>query len=170
MSKTSPSNAEMPKTERKGRLRYLWVAATIILLDQLTKLWAIYHLTYAAPKAVFPGFNLTLLYNYGAAFSFLDNSSKTWQVFFLSAIAIIVIIALLIWMVRIPRTQHMLPLGLCLIVGGAIGNLYDRIAYGYVIDFLDFYIKNYHWPAFNIADSAICVGAFLVIISSFRKY
>ncbi len=166
MSKLAPKQSQNVK---KGQLRWLWVAAVIMLVDQLSKMWAVHNLKYAVPEQVFPGFNLTLLYNYGAAFSFLDNSSKTWQVFFLAAVALIVIAILLIWVSRIPKTQHILPIGLCLIVGGAVGNLYDRIAHGYVVDFLDFYVNNYHWPAFNVADSSICVGAILVIIVSFKR-
>ena len=160
-------NAIMPKPS-KGQLRWLWVAVFVLILDFVSKFLAAKHLTYAVPKKIFPGFELTLLHNYGAAFSFLDNQPG-WQIFVLSAIAIMVSLVILVWISRLDRSANIFAIGLSLILGGALGNLYDRLAYGYVVDFIDIYYKNYHWPAFNIADAAICVGAFLVILKSFSK-
>jgi len=153
---------------KKGQLRWLWVAAAVMVTDFMTKSMATMKLTYGVPKEIFPGFNLTLLHNYGAAFSFL-NDQPGWQVFFLSAIAIIVSFGILIWISRLNRTDNITAIGLSLIMGGALGNVYDRLTYGYVIDFIDLHYGSYHWPAFNIADSAICVGAFIIIIISLFK-
>jgi signal peptidase II len=152
-----------------GKLSYLWISILIIILDQASKLCALSYLTFAMPIKVFPGLNFSLVYNYGAAFSFLDNSNEVWQVFLFSIIAIVLVIFLFFWLARLSDGHKVLAIGLCLILGGAIGNLYDRLAYGYVIDFIDCYVYKYHWPVFNIADMAICIGAFFVIISSFKS-
>lgn len=157
----------MPKP-KTGQLRWLWIAAAVMIADFVSKYLAVTHLTFAKPVGVFPGFELTLLYNYGAAFSFLD-SQPGWQVFFLSGLAGVISLVILIWISRLPRNNNIAAIGLSLILGGALGNLYDRLTYGYVIDFIDVYYKNYHWPAFNIADMGICVGAFLVILSGLKK-
>ena len=109
------------------------------------------------------------MHNYGAAFSFLSNANTTWQVIVLSAIALIVAIVILIWLARLPKNKNLTACALSLILGGALGNVYDRMIHGYVVDFLDFHINNYHWPAFNIADSAICIGAVILILISFKS-
>ena len=157
------------KLFHKGKLSYLWVSVLIIVFDQISKLCALSYLTFARPMEVFPGLNFTLIYNYGAAFSFLDNRNEVWQVFLFSIIAIVLVIFLLCWLAKVSNSHKVLAIGLCLILGGAVGNLYDRLAYGYVIDFIDCYVYKYHWPIFNIADMSICIGAFLVIVSSFKS-
>jgi signal peptidase II len=151
--------------QKKGQLRWLWIAVAVIVSDFVCKFLAVKYLSYGIPKKIFPGFELTLLHNYGAAFSFLD-SQPGWQVFVLAAIAVIVSLVILVWIARLDRKDNLMAIGLCLILGGALGNLYDRLVYGYVVDFIDVYFKSYHWPAFNIADTGICIGAFFVILAT----
>lgn len=118
--------------------------------------------------AVIPSFfNLTYVHNTGAAFSFLSEAGG-WQRWFFAALAIIMSTIMTIWLTRLKEHETLLAIALSLILGGAIGNLIDRLAYGYVIDFLDVYYVTYHWPAFNIADSAITVGVGLMLIDSFK--
>ncbi len=146
---------------RKTGLCWLWVTIVILILDRITKYIALHQLPLYTEVPVFPHFNFTLAYNTGAAFSFL-NSASGWQSWFFAVIALVVCVGILIWLSRLSRQQRWLGIGLALIMGGAIGNVSDRLLYGHVIDFLDFYAFNWHWPAFNVADSAICVGAFML--------
>jgi signal peptidase II len=120
------------------------------------------------PVPVFPGFNWTLAHNPGAAFSFLSTESG-WQRWFFSVIALVVSIGITVWIRRLAPTQTMLAISLALVLGGALGNLWDRATLGYVVDFIDVYYQQSHWPAFNLADSAISVGAALLIIDSLRN-
>ncbi len=147
-----------------GNLKWLWVTVLILILDRATKLLALLYLNPHQPKYLFSFFNLTLAFNYGAAFSFLSGESG-WQRWFFAAIAIIFSVAILIWLARMPKAQKWQGLGLALILGGALGNLYDRVIQGYVIDFIQWHVQNYYWPIFNIADSAVCVGAGIMIIT-----
>lgn len=147
----------------KNQLRWLILSIVVIVVDLITKYITTHLLTYAQPLEVLPFFNLTLLHNHGAAFSFLSNSETMWQTIIFSVIAIAVSIAIIIWLYRLPNNKNLYACALSLILGGALGNLYDRLIHGYVVDFLDFHIGNHHWPAFNIADSAICIGAALII-------
>jgi signal peptidase II len=117
---------------------------------------------------VIPYFNFTLAYNYGAAFSFLADAGG-WQRWFFTGLAAIFSAVIFVWITRLKSTAKLEVISLSLILGGAIGNLIDRLIFGYVIDFLDVYYQSYHWPAFNIADSAICIGAVLLILDSFKK-
>ncbi len=149
-------------------LKWLWVSALVIVLDQLTKLWAGTSLNYAEPVAVLPSFNVTLLHNTGAAFSFLSQAGG-WQRWFFAVIAVVISAVLLVWLKRLKPEQRWLAIALALVLGGALGNVWDRITLGYVIDFIDVYYQSWHWPAFNIADSAIFVGAVMLIIDSFRS-
>ncbi len=149
-------------------LCWLWVTVIVLILDRLTKYFALQYLPPYAEVPVFKYFNLTLAYNKGAAFSFL-NSASGWQIWMFGVIALLVSIGLLIWLARLSSRQRWLCIALTLIIGGALGNLSDRFLYGHVIDFLDFYIANWHWPAFNIADSAICVGAVMLFIDALWK-
>ena len=143
--------------------RWLAVALVIGVADQVTKYCATSYLEYAIPMAVFPGFNLTLLHNTGAAFS-LFHDQAGWQRWLFSAIAAIVAVIVVIWMAKLDRRQRWAPLALALILGGAIGNLVDRLYLGYVVDFIQLYYQRWSWPAFNIADSAISVGAVMLIV------
>ena len=154
---------------RIGNLRrvapWLGVAALIVLLDQATKLLVLARFAHGESLPVTPFFNLVLVYNKGAAFSFLAGA-QGWQTPLLIAIAIGAI-AIVSWMLWRNPARLMLDVGLTLILGGAIGNLIDRVAYGQVVDFLLFHVYGWSYPAFNVADSAITVGAALLIIESF---
>ncbi len=151
-------------------LRWLWVTLIVLILDRITKYLALKNLPPYAEVSVMPHFNLTLAYNKGAAFSFL-NAASGWQTWLFGAIALLVSLGILVWLFRLSARNRWLCIALTMIMGGALGNLSDRLLYGYVIDFLDFYASNWHWPAFNIADSAICVGAFMLFWDAvfFRK-
>jgi signal peptidase II len=149
-------------------LKWLNLSALVIVLDQLTKWLMSSWLELYDTVAVVPYFNLTLAHNYGAAFSFLASAGG-WQRWFFTLLAIVVSVVLTIWMKRLKANARLEAISLALILGGAIGNVIDRVLHGYVIDFLDVYVGTYHWPAFNIADSAICVGAVLLIFDSFRS-
>jgi signal peptidase II len=149
-------------------LKWLNLSALVIVLDQLTKWLMSSWLDLYETVAIIPYFNLTLAHNYGAAFSFLASAGG-WQRWFFTILAIVVSVALTIWMKRLKAHARLEAISLALILGGAIGNVIDRVVHGYVIDFLDVYVGSYHWPAFNIADSAICVGAVLLVFDSFRS-
>jgi signal peptidase II len=154
-------------SEKRELMRWLSLAALIIVLDQISKLWISSHFMYGEGLRVMGFFNLVLAHNTGAAFSFL-NDAGGWQRWMFSAIAIVAAV----WIVRLLRQhaqQTLFCLALALVLGGALGNLIDRVAYGYVVDFLDFYWGNQHFPAFNVADSAITVGAALLLLDSFKK-
>jgi signal peptidase II len=143
------------------------VAAAIVLADQLAKWAALALLRPGEPVAVTGFFNLVLVFNRGAAFSFLANAPGWQQPFFIAvALTAAVIVSWMLW--RYPA-RRLLCAGLALILGGALGNLWDRVAYGHVVDFLDFHAMGWHWPAFNIADSAISVGAGILIAESFVR-
>ena len=143
---------------------WLLLALLIVVLDQFTKQLADNLLVYGDPLAVLPSFNLTLLYNKGAAFSFL-NSAGGWQRWFFTAVAVVVSIVIVFWLKATGEEQRWTPAGLVLILGGAIGNVIDRVIFGHVIDFIQVYYDTFYWPAFNIADSAICVGAAILLLS-----
>ena len=145
----------------------LGVAFAVFVIDLLTKTYfeSTYYLGESRPVTSF--FNLVLAHNYGAAFSFLADSGG-WQRYFFAAIAIVAVMVCLKLMISHSR-EKLFCRALALILGGAIGNLFDRIIYGDVIDFLDFYYGYWHWPAFNIADSAIVLGAGLLIVDSFFR-
>lgn len=142
------------------------LSALIVLLDQLSKYLASNSLDYALPRPVFAWFNLTLHHNDGAAFSFLSNAGG-WQRWFFAALAIAVSAGLVWWMRELRRGQVMLGLGLALVLGGALGNLVDRILLGYVVDFISVHYQGWYFPTFNIADSAISVGAALIVLDAF---
>lgn len=149
---------------------YFAIAAIAIVLDQITKIIANTQLTMHEQNPVMPFFNFTLMYNYGAAFSFLSDAGG-WQRWFFTAVAIIISVVLVVWLYRLKPQEKWLGFGLALVLGGAIGNVIDRIRLGYVIDFIQWFANwkggTYYWPAFNIADAAIFVGTALILISSF---
>jgi signal peptidase II len=148
-----------------SNLVWLLVSAVIFIADQCSKTLARNKLVYMQPVALCPHLNLTLMYNTGAAFSFLGNAGG-WQLYLFLLLAITISLLLILWLLKL-KNQISLSLALALIIGGALGNAYDRFIFGHVTDFIDFYIKHWHWPAFNIADSAICVGAAIVILTAF---
>ena len=152
----------------KMKLHYsLTIALIVLALDLATKYWVESVMTYGQQIPVTGFFNLVLTYNAGAAFSFLSEASG-WQRWFLSAIALVASVVI-IYLLNKYNTEKLFCLSLSLILGGALGNLWDRITLGHVVDFLDFYVGDYHWPAFNIADSAIFIGAALLIYESFSN-
>ncbi|MES1981933.1 MAG: signal peptidase II [Pseudomonadota bacterium] len=147
--------------------RWLGLSALVILLDQLSKIAVTRHFIYGESLPLTGFFNLVLAHNTGAAFSFL-NDAGGWQRWFFSAIALAASIWI-VWMLRRHLEQKLFCLALALILGGALGNLIDRVRFGYVVDFLDFYWETYHFPAFNVADSAITCGAVLLLWDSMGK-
>lgn len=144
-------------------LKWLWLSVVVIVLDQLTKVGAETWLRFHDPVPVTPFFNLMLSYNPGAAFSFLSDAGG-WQRWFFVVLALLVSAVIVLWLRRLPAAQRWTAAALALVVGGAIGNVIDRLVYGHVVDFLDFYIGHWHWPTFNIADSAISVGVAILLI------
>jgi len=154
-------------TERGAFPPYPWiwlgVTAIVILLDWHTKQLVSDALELYRPQEVFSWLNITLAHNYGAAFSFLSDAGG-WQRWFFIILASGVSLVLLVWLLRLPRKEWLTGLGLALILGGAIGNLVDRIQLGYVVDFIDVYYKNWHYPAFNVADSAITCGVIFLLL------
>lgn len=155
------------QTETGRSMRYwLWLSLVVLVADLYTKYLASTYLHYAESVAVMPSFNLTLLHNTGAAFSFLAGASG-WQRWFFAILAIGVSIALIRWLFTL-KDDRWLACAIALVLGGALGNLYDRVTLGYVVDFLHFYWRDYHFPAFNIADTAISIGAGMMMIDIFR--
>ena len=146
-------------------LRWSWIAILVLILDRITKSLSLEYLSAYVQLKVFPGFNLTLSFNKGAAFS-LFNDASGWQLWFFGVIAFTVSFAILIWLSMLSAKDRFTSISLSLIVGGALGNLWDRIAYGHVVDFIQVYAGEYYWPVFNIADSAVCVGAFMLFITT----
>jgi signal peptidase II len=151
---------------RLGGLRWVPLSLLVILLDQATKAVIESSFELFDVKPILPFLEFTLLYNTGAAFSFLAGASG-WQRWFFIGLGVIVSIVILYWLKRLePGSQRMLAAGFALILGGALGNVIDRVRYGAVVDFLDFHLAGWHWPAFNVADSAICIGAAFLVADS----
>ena len=148
-------------------LRYLAIAIITLLLDQLSKWSALSNLQLGVPEPVLPFMNWLLLFNPGAAFSFLAQSSG-WQRWFFTGIGVVAAI-FMVWMLRSHAGQKLFSLAIALILGGAIGNVVDRLLHGYVVDFLDFYWGAWHFPAFNVADAGISVGAALLILDEILR-
>ena len=145
-------------------LRWLLLSAAIILVDQVTKLIVLDHFNLHETLPLIPGLlNFTLAFNDGAAFSFLQGAGG-WQRWFFTALAIVVSAVLVVWLKRTPRGDWRTALPLALVVGGAIGNVIDRIRLGHVVDFIDVHYQSWSFPAFNVADSAISIGAVLLIV------
>lgn len=144
-------------------LRWLWLSAVVIALDQATKSLAAATLVLYQPRPVAPFLNLTLMHNTGAAFSFLSDAAG-WQRWFFVAVALGISAVIAVWLHRLRAGQLWLAAALALILGGALGNVWDRITLGYVVDFIDVYYHRWHWPAFNLADSAISVGAVMLVL------
>ncbi|MFT6388352.1 MAG: signal peptidase II [Cellvibrionaceae bacterium] len=163
----------------KQKSLWLCLALVVFIFDQVTKNWAASVLAYSDPQSFLPFFNFTLLHNYGAAFSFLSDAGG-WQRWFFGIVAFAVSILLIVWICKLERSKKIELAGLSLVLGGALGNLYDRIVLGYVIDFVDWFyssaesclpffygrpeLQTCHWPAFNIADSSILLGVSLLIV------
>ena len=150
-------------------LPYRWfgLAALVLAIDQFMKHLAVTTLVFNEPVAIFPGFNLTLLYNYGIAFG-LFNDSQGSQHLLLIPMVIFLTAGIGIWLAKLSRNEVWVGTALGLILGGALGNMWDRLYVGYVIDFVQLYVDTWYWPAFNFADAAICVGALMLIRDMFK--
>lgn len=150
----------------RGASGWLWLSLAVIALDQATKLIAVANLEYARPIAIMRYLDFTLLHNTGAAFSFLAQAGG-WQRWLFVALGLGVSVLVVYWLPRLaPHGQARLASALALIMGGALGNVIDRVAYGYVVDFIHAHYEKLYWPAFNVADMAIVVGAGLLILDS----
>lgn len=149
--------------QQRSALIWLWLVVLVVVLDLAAKYLADTMLPYGIAHPQLPVFDLTLLYNKGAAFSFLSQAGG-WQRWFFAIIAIVISGVLLVWMARTPAQQRWLGCSLALVLGGALGNLYDRIVHGYVIDYISLHYDQYYFPAFNLADTAISIGAVMLII------
>ncbi|AMG31092.1 lipoprotein signal peptidase [Grimontia hollisae] len=154
-------------TAKQSGLRWLWLALLVFVLDIGSKLLVMNTMGYGWPNRIeiLPFFNLLYVHNYGAAFSFLSDAGG-WQRWFFAIIALSVSGLLMYWMRSTPASNRILNIAYALVIGGAIGNLFDRLVHGFVVDFLDFYLGSNHWPAFNLADTAIVVGAGLIVLES----
>ena len=163
MHKNNSGLKQISGLKKISNRAWLWysLALLIIVLDQLSKQCVSASLEYGQPVAFTAFFNFTLLHNPGAAFSFL-SSAGGWQRWFFTAIAAVISLVLVVWLARVAHRRWE-ALALALILGGALGNLYDRVLLGYVVDFIVVHYKDYYWPAFNLADSAITLGAGVLI-------
>lgn len=149
-------------------MAYILLIIGVVVADQLSKLWIMGGFQLYESREIIPGlFNLVYVVNPGAAFSMFADVDSPWRHYFFLIIGCIAVVGLTIAYMKfkVENKYYYLPIGL--IVGGALGNMIDRIRLGSVVDFLDFYLGNYHWPVFNVADSAICVGAVLFIGMNF---
>ena len=152
---------------RWGALRWLWLAAVVVLADQFTKALVVMNMSLYDRIELLPVFGLTRMHNTGAAFSFLATAGG-WQRWFFITIALVVTVLVCVWLKRMPRTgQGWLAASLTLIVGGAVGNVIDRVFRGHVVDFLSVHWQQWFFPAFNVADAAITVGAVILLADSF---
>ena len=149
----------------RSSLRSLWISLLVIILDQATKQIALAALPLHKAVNLFPGFDWYLIYNRGAAFSFLAGAGG-WQRWFFMLTTTAISIIIFFWIKRAPPEEKITLISLSLILGGAIGNLIDRIYLGYVVDYIQVWLGSYAWPAFNIADASISVGAKILILSS----
>jgi len=157
-------------------LKWLWLTSIIIIFDLATKSifsskMELYQSIIIINDFFNIGFNFTLVHNYGAAFSFLSDQGG-WQRWFFTIVSSVISLILVIWLYHLKKSEKLLAIAISLVLGGAIGNLWDRVTLGYVVDFLDVYIQTstgeWHWPAFNVADSAICIGAVFLIIDALK--
>ncbi len=148
-------------------LGWLGLAAVVVLFDQLTKAWVVSALPLRRRIDLAPFFSLTHVHNTGAAFSFLSDAGG-WQRWFFLGLALAASVVIVVWLRRLPKGAHREAAGLSLVLGGALGNFIDRLRYGYVIDFLDFHLGRWHWPAFNLADTAISLGVMLLLWEALR--
>jgi len=152
------------------RLHYIFISAVIIVLDAVTKWMVSANITLHDAITVVPNlFSIVHVRNTGAAFGIGANAESQVVPLLLNSGAILVFLIVVAYALRTPLTDRTLQIGLHLILGGAIGNLVDRFRFGYVVDFLDIYVRDHHWPAFNVADSAICIGIALLFLDMRRK-
>ncbi|PPA29199.1 signal peptidase II [Aeromonas jandaei] len=158
----------MNMTQHKSGLRWLWLAVLAFVLDQASKLAVVKLLPFGYPGVeITPFFNLVHVYNKGAAFSFLADQGG-WQRWFFALLAFAICGLLIHWLRKQSVAQRWSGIAYSLIIGGALGNVFDRLVLGHVVDFLDFYWGSAHWPAFNLADSVIFIGAAMIVLDGFR--
>ncbi len=159
------SQAQKSQGRLPSRMVIFWllVSVVIVVLDLWTKSIATQNLTLYRPVELTSWLNMTLAHNYGAAFSFLSDAGG-WQRWLLTGLATVVTGVLVIWLTRLPASDKLTAAALALIIGGALGNVIDRTRHGYVVDFIDVYYRDWHWPAFNLADSAITCGVILLLL------
>ncbi|MGY3861853.1 MULTISPECIES: signal peptidase II [Aeromonas] len=158
----------MNMTQHKSGLRWLWLAVLAFVLDQASKLAVVKLLPFGYPGVeITPFFNLVHVYNKGAAFSFLADQGG-WQRWFFALLAFAICGLLIHWLRKQSVTQYWSGIAYSFIIGGALGNVFDRLVLGHVVDFLDFYWGTAHWPAFNLADSFIFIGAAMIVLDGFR--
>ena len=165
---TAVPGSDAGRAERAGALGWLWCSLAVIVVDQSTKLAALELLDPASSVELLATLNLVLAYNTGAAFSLLSTAGG-WQRWLFIGLALAICAFIFHWLRDLPRQARLLPLALSLIIGGAVGNVIDRVRIGAVVDFIDFHVGDWHWPAFNVADSAICIGAALLVLGMFRS-
>lgn len=150
-------------------MRGFFISLLVIICDQLSKYWALHTLMPYESRPCLPMLNWTLAFNSGSAFSFLENTGA-WHTWFFVTFSSVMIITMALWMWRLDDKERFTYFGLSFVLGGAIGNLCDRLRIGYVVDFIDVFYKNHHWPVFNIADSAICLGGALMVLEFMRQH
>lgn len=155
-------------SQRNG-LWFLLLSLVVVVLDQATKLWILANVPLYYDINILPIFDITYVRNFGAAFSFLSDAGG-WQRWFFTIIAAVVSVLLTVWMYQTDWKEQRQLWSFGLILGGAIGNVIDRLSYGYVVDFLHFYYQNWHFPAFNVADIAISCGAALLLLDGFIDF
>jgi signal peptidase II len=158
----------MIKNAMNTGLSWLWLTLLCLIVDQVTKHQVVGSMELYESIKVFSFFSITYVHNLGAAFSFLADEGG-WQRWFFTSVAAIASIVFIVWLAKTPKNQKLLSIAFALLLSGALGNLIDRALFGYVIDFLDFYIGDNHWPVFNVADSMIFIGAALMIFDSFKN-
>ena len=156
------------KVEEKGMLKWLWLSGFLLVLDQVSKISISNTFNMHEKLEVLPVFELTLVHNYGAAFSFLADQGG-WQRWFLSAISIVISGVLVVWMRRLPKSDKWMAICLACVLGGALGNFVDRMLHGYVVDFLSFHWGSSYYPSFNVADMAISMGAVMMFVDIIRN-
>ena len=149
-------------------LRWLWLSLVVVIFAQVSKQLVESNFLVFEVEPVLPYLNLTLVYNEGAAFSFLSDQDG-WQRWFFILIGLMVSLVLIIWISRLAANQRLGAVALSLVVGGALGNILDRLFFGHVVDFIDLYYGDWHWPAFNVADSAITLGVILMLVQTVRE-
>lgn len=165
---TGRVNTSQAESEETGMLKWLWLSAVVFVLDQVTKIAVSGSFQMYEKLEITPFFNLTLAHNYGAAFSFLAGEGG-WQRWFFTIIAVVISAVLVVWLHRLPKSDKWMGICLALVLGGALGNLADRVMYGYVVDFLSFHWQGSYFPAFNVADSGISVGAFMMAVDVIKN-
>ncbi len=143
--------------------KLLWLSLAVVVLDQASKFWIMAAFEDYEVLTIWPVFNLTLVYNTGAAFSFLSDAGG-WQRWFFAAIAVVLVVVMTVWLSRLRDNERWTAVGLSMVIGGAVGNLIDRVWLGKVVDFLQWHWEDWYFPSFNLADSAITVGVALLLI------